>query len=127
MENLGWEPKTASELNEYFSYIKANESTLWVSTFRDVTKYLRIRQSAAISSSLERELITVTIDSPLDQNTYDIPVTVKTYIPEAWTSVELVADGQKTHLEILGDEKGNFVIYDIKLRQKERKLVGSKG
>jgi hypothetical protein len=37
-------------LDEYFQYIKSKESTIWIGTFADVTKYMRERMAATIES-----------------------------------------------------------------------------
>ncbi|SEF43823.1 polysaccharide deacetylase family protein [Algoriphagus boritolerans] len=112
IENLGWEPKTRPELVEYFSYMKANERDLWIATFRDVTKYLRERKGTAINSKVESDAIMIDLTTNLDPETYSVPLTLKTYIPANWTSVRFSQGAQTNTLEILKDEKGNFVVYD---------------
>lgn len=114
VENLGWEPKTRPELVEYFSYMKAKEADLWVATFRDVTKYLRERKVTQVSSKVEKDVINVSLSSDLDPKIYSVPLTLKTYIPADWTSVQLFQDEEKTAVEIQTDENGAFVWYDVK-------------
>ena len=119
VENLGWEPKTTAELEEYFTYLKDNEDKLWVATFRDVTKYLRERKSAQIQSELRDDAIAVNISSELDAKVYDIPMTVKTYVPSGWKSATLSKGDTIETLEIQKDEKGSFVLYSLKLGEGE--------
>jgi peptidoglycan/xylan/chitin deacetylase (PgdA/CDA1 family) len=114
VENLGWEPKTRPELVEYFSYMKANEQDLWIETFRDVTKYLRQRKATEVSSKVESDAITINLTSDLDPEIYSIPLTLKTYIPANWTSATLSQGPENNTLSIQKDEKGNFVVYDVK-------------
>ncbi len=114
IENLGWEPKTTSELVEYFTYMKANEQDLWIETFRDVTKYLRERKATEVSTKVEGDQITISLDSDLDSEIYSVPLTLKTYIPTTWTSAQVSQSNDIQSLEIQKDEKGNYVEYNIK-------------
>lgn len=114
IENLGWEPKTRPELVEYFSYMKANEQDLWIATFRDVTKYLRERKGTSVNSKVESDAIMIELTTDLDPETYSVPLTLKTYIPANWTSVQFSQGAQTNPLEILKDEKGSFVVYNVK-------------
>ncbi|HSF53716.1 MAG TPA: polysaccharide deacetylase family protein, partial [Algoriphagus sp.] len=114
VENLGWEPKTRPELVEYFSYMKANEKDLWIATFRDVTKYLRERKATQVTTSVKDETISINLSSELDPELYSVPLTLKTYIPAEWTSAQVSQGDQSSTVEIQKDEKGSFVVYDVK-------------
>jgi peptidoglycan/xylan/chitin deacetylase (PgdA/CDA1 family) len=113
IENLGWEPKMRPELVEYFSYMKANEGSLWIATFRDVTKYLRERKAAQLSTKVEKDKISITLSSDLDPGIYDVPLTLKTYVPAEWNSVQVVQNGSNSSLGVQKDENGTFVIYEV--------------
>ena len=115
VDNFGWEPKTAKELEEYFSYIKEKENDLWVATFADVTKYIRERKNTDISSKLENETIALSLSSDLDPEIYDVPLTFKTYVPGNWESAK-VMHGEKeiaSNLEIRKDDRGHYILYDF--------------
>lgn len=114
VENLGWEPKTSAELEDYFTYLKDNEETLWVATFRDVTKYVRARQNTEVQSNLENDKITISLTSELDPKIYTVPLTIKTYIPEDWKQAK--SSDQKT-LEIKEDEKGKYVLISLSIAE----------
>ncbi|MBN3583622.1 polysaccharide deacetylase family protein [Algoriphagus aestuarii] len=120
VENLGWEPKTKEELTGYFSYMKANEDKLWVETFRDVTKYIRARQNSQIYSKMENGFISISLQSELDPTVYSVPLTIKTYIPEDWKSA---AKSGKEPLEILHDEKGNYVLFSLSLAEPKTEIT----
>lgn len=119
VENLGWEPKTTAELEDYFTYLKDNEDKLWVATFRDVTKYLRERKSAQIQTELRDDAIAVNITSDLDAEVYNVPMTVKTYVPSGWKSATLSKGESSESLAIQKDEKGSYVLYSMKLGEGE--------
>ena len=89
VEGIGWEPKSKSELEEYFTYIKSQESKAWVATFQDVAKYMRERMSAHVTTHAIRGAIEVTVKHELDAKTYDLPLTLKTRVPSAWKWVQV--------------------------------------
>lgn len=116
VDNFGWEPKTARELETYFTYIKEKENDLWVATFADVTKYIRERKNIDIKSEIEGDIIELTFTSELDPKTYDVPITLKTYIPNDWGKVEVrnTENVLVKALDVHMDETGFFVLYDMK-------------
>ena len=114
IDGIGWEPRTGNELKEYFSYIKEKEKDIWVATFADVTKYIRLRKSVVIDSQWNNDEIDVNITTVMDTEVYNVPLTMKTYIPSEWRRVILESDNS-THsgdLKILKDDKGSYVLYD---------------
>jgi len=116
VNGIGWEPKSEAELEEYFNYINERKNELWVATFADVTKYIRERKDAVIHSEILKDAIAVTISSKLDPKVYDIPMTLKTYVPKAWKSViqnnKSTQDSQ-LELKIQNDTLGHYVIYSV--------------
>ncbi|MCK5401518.1 MAG: polysaccharide deacetylase family protein [Flavobacteriaceae bacterium] len=114
IDGIGWEPKTGDELEEYFSYINKKGTHLWIATFADVTKYIRERKNAIISSMVQDNTIVVNISSDLDPEIYDVPVTLKTYVPKAWKSILLnqkFKQENELKLKIQKDELGSYVLY----------------
>jgi hypothetical protein len=102
--------------------MKANEDKLWIATFRDVTKYLRERKASQVSTTVENDAISISLTSSLDPEVYSIPLTLKTYIPKDWTSAKLSQGSQSTPLLIQNDEKGSFVVYNLKPGSEGAKL-----
>lgn len=115
VDDFGWEAKTAAELEEYFSYIKEKEHDLWVATFADVTKYIRERKNTDISSVFQDEAIVLTLSSDLDAEIYDVPLSLKTYVPGKWRGVQVMSEEMEiipVH-ELGTDDLGQFIRYDL--------------
>jgi len=89
VEGIGWEPKSEAELDAYFRYI-ADHVDLWVATFRDVTRYMRERMSAQITSERSGGEIRVSLTHSLDPDVYDYPLSLATRVPEDWDFVEVI-------------------------------------
>jgi peptidoglycan/xylan/chitin deacetylase (PgdA/CDA1 family) len=114
IDSLGWEWTPIPKLEEYFNYIKGKEDKLWIATFGDATKYMREREAATVSASDKDGKINVTLTHSLDKSMYDLPLTLKTYVPDKWSSVTV---SQETHSKTVDvarhDEKGNYVLYQM--------------
>lgn len=111
IDGIGYQPKTGEEVRDYFTYFKKNEDRVWVATFQDVTKYIRQRMNGNIAAVVENNRIQVALTHFLDPQLYDLPLTLKTYLPHEWKKV-MVRQGETTQQPaIQQDEAGQFVLY----------------
>jgi peptidoglycan/xylan/chitin deacetylase (PgdA/CDA1 family) len=116
IDGIGWEPKTGEELEEYFSYMKKKEANLWIAPFAEVTKYIRERKSAEIDNKLIDDTIVVTISSELDPEIYDVPITLKTYVPTEWQNAVVKEKSRREDIlrpKVQKDSLGSFVVYSV--------------
>ena len=114
VDSVGWEALPHEMLREYFEYIKQHENKLWIATFADVTKYMRERMHADVKTKEEDNRIVVDLNHSLDKSMYDIPLTLRTYIPPDWKQVQ-VKQGDKIQTIITAtNDKGTFVLYQLK-------------
>lgn len=112
VDGLGWEPLSRQELERYFTYIKNQEDSLWVAPFGDVARYVRERMATQVSSSMQDGKIEVTLQDSLNAQMYDMPLTLKTYVPDNWQKVQVTQGNQPASvIQTLQDEKGMFVRY----------------
>ncbi|MFI5185435.1 MAG: polysaccharide deacetylase family protein [Chitinophagales bacterium] len=111
VDGFGYEPLPHELLDVYFQYIKMHEDSLWVANFSDVAKYMRERMHASVNTDKTANRITVHLQHSLDKNIYNIPLTLKTYIPEEWKQVEVRQDNKKKEFRTQRDLKGNYILY----------------
>ncbi len=111
VDGVGWEAIPGDTLDSYFSYIKENEDNLWVATFQDVTKYMRERMNSVVKTSRSRDQIQVNLTHNLDPGLYDLPLTLKTDIPDRWKQIIVTQDGLDLKYEIISEGRGKFVMY----------------
>src|SRR5882762_4829040 len=111
VDGIGWEAKPHEELADYFKYMKEREARLWVATFGDVTKYMRERMSAKINVKERGEKIVFTLDQSLNGDTYNLPLTLKTYVPAEWKEVMIKQGEKNAKLTAQSDRKGLFILY----------------
>ena len=127
VDGIGWESKTKEELFTYFKYIKENDEDLWVATFADVTKYMRERESIEINNTIKDNTIEVNLSSTLDPEIYDVPITLKTYVPSNWKSImfkETAVQYNQPELNIEKDAYGSYVEYTVSPGINQLVLVG---
>jgi hypothetical protein len=113
VDGLGYEALPHELLDTYFQYIKKHEDNLWVATFSDVAKYMRERMHASVKADKMSNHIIVQLQHSLDTNTYNIPLTLKTYVPQEWKMVEVKQNNYRQQFETQKDTKGNYILYRV--------------
>jgi len=111
VDGVGWKPKTGVELRDYFGYISSMKESLWVATFQDVAKYIREREAGSVSTYHDREGITVVLRSSLTDLRYDLPLTLKTYVPKEWKSVEVQQGKQTKQIDVVRENGTSYILY----------------
>ncbi len=111
VDGIGWEALTSQALDEYFQYMKTKEKDLWIATFADATKYMRERMSASVKARKTKNNISISLTHNLDKSMYDIPLTLKTYVPAGWKDIGVKQGTQNSRVTTQQDEKGSFVLY----------------
>jgi len=111
IDDLGWEPTPHEKLQEYFQYIKSKENNIWVAPFGDVARYVRERMSAKVKTNDEKDKITVHLTHSLDPQTYDLPLTLKTYVPAKWENVLVKQNEKQQKVSCKKDSNGSYILY----------------
>lgn len=111
VDGIGWEPLTHQELDEYFSYIKDRQNHLWVGTFEDVTKYIRERVAGKVNDTRHGSVIDVKLVHNLNPVIYNLPLTLKTYVPTGWKSVRVRQGRNTKNVQTGHDGSGTYVMY----------------
>jgi peptidoglycan/xylan/chitin deacetylase (PgdA/CDA1 family) len=111
VDGIGWKPKTGAELKTYFAYIDSKKQSLWVATFQDVAKYIREREHGAVTSYQDGEGISVVLRSDLTDVSYDLPLTLKTYVPDLWKTAEIRQGERTKQVDTVRVDGANYVVY----------------
>lgn len=111
VDSVGWQPLTHELIDTYFQYIKKNEPDLWIATFGEVAKYMRERMDTHVQDHFSSHRITVSIHQSLDAGVYNIPLTMKTYVPEAWKRVQISQGNNHQQISSQTDSNGTYVLY----------------
>jgi len=111
VDGIGWEAVPSEALDEYFQYMKSKEDDLWIATFADATKYMRERMHATVQSKKKGKMIRVNLTHTLDKTMYDIPLTLKTYVPRTWKVINVKQGKENKSYPLQQDDKGSYVLY----------------
>jgi len=111
VDSIGWEALSSELLNEYFSYMKAREDDLWIATFGDVARYIRERMNSTLVTEKKGRNIVTNVTNSLDTAFYNIPLTVKTYVPRGWKEVSVMQGEKAITVQQKTDERGSYVLY----------------
>jgi peptidoglycan/xylan/chitin deacetylase (PgdA/CDA1 family) len=111
VEDIGWEALPKDSFVEYFDYIKDNDGNLWNATFQDAYKYVRERMHGQVESKATAGTITVTLAHDLNQQVYDLPLTLRTLVPETWKSVQFQQGVTKKNITVQKEGDIAFVQY----------------
>jgi peptidoglycan/xylan/chitin deacetylase (PgdA/CDA1 family) len=126
VDGVGWEALPHEMLQEYFKYIKQHEDRLWIATFADVTKYMRERMHATITAKETGDKIMVDLTHSLEGSMYDIPLTVRTYVPANWKQVQVKQGDKIQTITTVTNDRGTFVLYQLKPNGGTAELSGGK-
>jgi hypothetical protein len=91
--------------------MKSKEASLWIATFQDVTKYMRERAHSQVRSYQDGDALSVVLRDELTDLSYDLPLTLKTYVPIDWHVVEVRQGSNTTRAEVINDQGRGFVLY----------------
>jgi len=111
VEGVGWEPLSKEELNDYFGYIKDHEKNLWVATFKNVTKYMRERMNGNVKTKMQGNQMTVSVTHSLKDDRYNLPLTLKTYLPAGWDKARIKQGSQILEGTVKEDAQGRYIQY----------------
>lgn len=111
IDGMGYEALPHELLDTYFTYLKAHENDLWIATFSDVAKYMRERMNAGVKFDQKKNVIVVDLRHSLDTKVYNVPLTLKTYVPKEWQRAILRQGKHREQVTIQEDNIGKFVLY----------------
>jgi peptidoglycan/xylan/chitin deacetylase (PgdA/CDA1 family) len=123
VDGIGWEPKTHQEIKEYLEYMKSKEASLWIATFQDVTKYMRERAHSEVRSYQDGDAVSVVLRDDLTDLSYDLPLTLKTYVPIDWKVVEVRQGKRTTRAEVIHDQGRSYVLYQAAPNAEVARLI----
>ncbi len=113
IEGIGWEPISKAEMTEYLDYIDARTDDLWVATFADGTKYVQERMNAEVSTERREDVLSVTLTHSLGER-YDLPLTLRTYVPSSWADVQIGQGDDRQSATVQTDDQGTYVQYQAR-------------
>ncbi len=109
-EGTGYSPFSSEEFNKALDYLSEKCDTFWVGTFADVARYAKERDAAEVKAVLEGNKLTISLTADLDKEIYNVPLTVRTALPEGWTTCSATQNGETVEANIDGNHLQFLII-----------------
>ena len=112
VEGGGWDSVPLSEFRPHMDRISSMKDELWVDTFANISKYIRERDGARLTcDTFEDHIDNISLDSGLDPEIYDVPLTLDVRVPPDWVDVDVVVDDHRVTISppINGSERHIFM------------------
>ncbi|MFC6996643.1 polysaccharide deacetylase family protein [Rufibacter roseus] len=91
----GYSPLASAVLADHLAYVNTHRADYWVATFANVVKYIKQRNAVAISeSTITADSLQVTLQDNLDDQVYNMPVTVRRQLPNGWQGASVYVNRQ---------------------------------
>ena len=113
IEGIGWEALPAETISAYFNFIKSRDDEVWVATFQDAYKYVRERMNSSLREEKNDGFIRIELTNDLDKRIYDIPLSLRTKVPEDWQVIRVQQGDRQEELESFKVNKQHWVIYNV--------------
>jgi peptidoglycan/xylan/chitin deacetylase (PgdA/CDA1 family) len=103
-----YSPIASSTLKEHFEYVAQNDKDYWVAPFRDVVKYIKLRNDVTIEEdSVSQDSLMIMLSTTLDSEIYDTEISFRRAIPNEWKFINVYSkSGNKTfHVSTIDNQK----------------------
>lgn len=106
----GYSPFPSIELEKSLEYLTENDTCYWVSTFANVAKYAKERDSAKVVVKSENDGAWVlNVNSNLDANVFNVPITLRRVLPIDWQKVDVSQNGNDCNAYVID----NMLYFDV--------------
>jgi hypothetical protein len=110
----GYSPTVSSEINTHLTYMNTNISDFWIGTFRDVVRYIKERNAAAISEvTINSDSLQFTLTDNLDNTIYNVPITVRRTLPSGWQNARVYSNNKLITSQLTVVSGIKYVMFDI--------------
>lgn len=99
---------------EKFEFYKRHRDKLWAGTFGDVARYGQQRDTSTLEvleSTPAR--IALRLTDRMDDSFYDVPLTVKVRLPDAWTGTDARQNGESLDVCVVGRDGARFALVPV--------------
>ena len=109
----GWSPVVSDTLRKALEYYQSNPALYWVESFVNVVRYIRERNDITLTElSAGDDVITLQITDTLDDDSYDVPVSLRRPLPQEWVSAAATQNGQPVNAWVMTEEGVQYIVFD---------------
>jgi len=120
----GYSSINSSELRKHLIYVKNNNDKFWVTSFANAIKYIKERNSIKIEEiSNNNDTISIKVTDSLDDNIYNVPVTIRRILPEDWSNAKVIINNITANYSIKTINNKKFIIFDVIPDSQDIKII----
>jgi hypothetical protein len=110
----GYSPTSSAQLRGALDSLKAHTDTYWVSSFVNVTRYIKERNSVSVKEiAASDSALTVRVTDTLPDSIYTTPVTIRRPLPANWSAATLTQAGTVIEAQIVVDNSVKYIVFDV--------------
>jgi hypothetical protein len=110
----GYSPLSSSIFRSSLYYCKIRNYKVWVSTFANVSKYIKERNSASVSEvSANDSVITLQVTDTLDNTLYDYPISIRRPLPANWKAVEITQNDKAINAKYVKTDTVTYIMFSV--------------
>lgn len=110
----GWSPVVSAELKTHLQYVNNNRDKFWVDTYGNVVRYIKERNALLVKEiSANDSVIVVEATHNLDQDIYNIPVSIRRPMPAGWSEAFAVQNGIDLEANVVREGNTNYLVFDV--------------
>jgi hypothetical protein len=96
---------------EQLAHLASRKDEIWVGLFREVACYGMERDTARVEVTENgAEEIRLSLSDDMDDTIFDVPLTIKVRVPDAWTAVAASQGGKPAKARLVEHKGGRFVL-----------------
>jgi hypothetical protein len=112
-DGKGYSPLPASVIEGNLKYLDQNRDKFWVSTFSNVVRYIKERDSINIKSITNQEnFITLSVTDNLPDSIYNVPVTIRRPLPDDWDAAFVEQNDSLIESAVVESKGRKCVMFD---------------
>ena len=116
IEGGGWDPVPINNLTAHLNYLSSREEDVWVAPFSNVTKYIRARDTATPEiTPLSGDIFALLLNSSLNPEVYDEPLTVNITLPSDWEDLKVVIGENTFYVSSRQEDGEGYFLLDLPL------------
>jgi hypothetical protein len=110
---LGYSPTSSDTLREVLAYLDAHRDKYWESTFVNVARYIKERNTVSVHESpFVDSTIVVNVTETLNDSIYNYPVTIRRHLPQNWQGAIAAQNGLPIPDSIVEVDSVKYIMFD---------------
>lgn len=110
----GYSPTKSSLLRASLQYMSTNKDKFWVSTFGNVARYIKERDSISVTEiSSQSTSISLKVIDNLNDSIYNFPITIRRPLPSGWQTASVSQKGKTSDVQIVDVNSKKYMMFDV--------------